>query len=61
MVESYNWLMNIIDSCKNHFQLECCQTLAELFKKMYIGIEGWERLHGNLLENMIEKDTALTV
>lgn len=61
MVESYNWIMGITDSCKNHFQLECCQTLIELFKRMYIGQEGVLRLHENLVDNITIKDALLTV
>lgn len=31
--EIYQLIAAIIDSCKNHFQLECAENLIELFSK----------------------------
>jgi hypothetical protein len=31
--EIYHWIAAIIKSCKNDFQLECAETLIELFSK----------------------------
>lgn len=27
----YNWIMNIIDSCTNEFQIKCCVKLIQAF------------------------------
>lgn len=35
METSFNWIMSNINTCTNKFQLDCCATLVELFKRKY--------------------------
>jgi hypothetical protein len=59
MLESYKWISEIIDSCENRFQIDCCNNLIDLFKKMYTHKEGINELYDNLLGKMIVKDISL--
>jgi len=61
MEESYNWLLNIIDSCKNYFQLECCNKLVDYFNRMYTQENGFNEAHDKLLKALYDKDISLTV
>lgn len=35
MEQSYQWIMNCIESSNNEFQFKCCRTLIGLFDTMY--------------------------
>lgn len=61
MVESYNWLLPIIDSCQHPFQLSCCHTLIDLFRRMYTNESEFGSYYDKLMEGMAVKDALLTV
>jgi hypothetical protein len=61
MEQSYNWLLNIIESCKHPFQIECCQNLINLFRQKYTLEDGFGPLYDALLASMEAKDALLTV
>ena len=61
MIDSYHWIIGIINSCNNRFQIECCQNLIELFKRMYTQEDGVVSLTESLNLNMATKDILLTI
>jgi len=61
MTESYNWLLNIIASCKAPFQLDCCHTLIALFRQRFTDTEGFGPLYDDLLKHVEAKDALLII
>lgn len=48
MLKSFWWIADCIKSCKNEFQLSCCQQLVKLFDDKYNETEGFERCVSSL-------------
>lgn len=61
MIESYFWLLNIIDSVNHPFQLDCCNTLIGLFRQRYTQEEEFGPLHDTLLKVIEAKKSSLPV
>lgn len=52
---SFEWVIDIIESCKTPFQLECAKTVIDLFEKKYNSPQHDDRL----LSKLLELDTKL--
>lgn len=61
MKESFDWVLACIRSCNDPFQLECSKVLISLFEKRYAATEGLGELIGQLNQELIEKDTFISV
>lgn len=61
MKESYQWVWDCIDSCKNSFQLECCNTLIYLFRQKYTTEDGFGELYDALMNKHDSKNVQIGV
>ncbi len=59
--ESYDWIVNCIYSSTNQFHLLCCATLVDLFSQKFKGDTNCERLTVELLSDIREQETSISV
>lgn len=57
MQQNFDWIMRIIYSCSNSFQLACCNGLCDRFKAMYDD----EPLYAQLLVAILSQESKWTV
>ncbi len=46
MIENYTWMLRIIQSCENQFQLDTCPILVELFNNKHENFNLTQKLYG---------------
>ena len=61
MMTNSIWVLKIIDSCKNSFQLEASRNAVELFKKKYKDEEECDMVYKTLLRSYYTKESMITV
>ena len=55
MNENYTWVMKVIESCENGFQITAAGKLIELFKQMYSTREAVELGNAEVLVDQMRR------
>jgi hypothetical protein len=61
MEKSFEWIKQAINSSVSDFHLDCCKILISLFAKKYESDQLISKYYGDLIDEVINKETFLCV
>lgn len=61
MEQSFLWIKSAISSSFTEFHLNCCKSLVELFTNKYEDEPDFFKYHGELIEEILNKETFLSI
>lgn len=61
MEQSFLWIKSAIGSCITEFHLDCCKSLIGLFANKYDEEPEFYKYYGELIEDVVDKETFLSV
>lgn len=61
MIESFEWIQKAIKTSVSQFHIDGCVILIDLFKNKYLGEGDFYKYYGELMNDLITKETFLCV